>query len=123
MKYLLDSNIIIYHLKGEPIAMGFIDNYFRNSCISFITVIEVLSFNHSEQEAVLIKKLLSTFVKLNVNDELIEKTVILRKNSKIKLPDCIIAATAINNNLTLVTRNCEDFKHFEGLKILNPFSA
>ena len=33
----------------------------------------------------------------------------------------MIAASAINNNLILVTKNCEDFKHFDGLKILNPF--
>jgi len=38
-----------------------------------------------------------------------------------KLPDAIIAATAILYSLTLITRNTADFKDIIGLKIVNPF--
>jgi predicted nucleic acid-binding protein len=38
-----------------------------------------------------------------------------------KLPDAIIAATALVYDLTLITRNTSDFKNMEGLKVINPF--
>ena len=38
-----------------------------------------------------------------------------------KLPDAIIAATAINHNLILITRNVADFKKITRLKVLNPY--
>ena len=47
-------------------------------------------------------------------------TILIRKSNKIKLPDAIIAATAIVNNITLVTCNSDDFKLINGLKMLNP---
>ena len=40
---------------------------------------------------------------------------------KIKLPDCIIAATALDNNVSLVTRNVKDFQHIDELPIIDPF--
>jgi len=50
------------------------------------------------------------------------KTAEIRKVHKIKLPDAIIAATALIYNLTLITRNAKDFKNIDGLKIVNPFT-
>ena len=37
--------------------------------------------------------------------------------------DAIIAATALEYDLTLVTRNVDDFKHVENLKLVNPFAT
>jgi predicted nucleic acid-binding protein len=45
----------------------------------------------------------------------------LCRQSKIKLPDAIIAATALTENYILVTRNIGDFKHIPGLELLNPW--
>jgi predicted nucleic acid-binding protein len=44
-----------------------------------------------------------------------------RLNHKLSLGDAIIAATAINHKLTLVTRNIKDFEKVKHLKLLNPF--
>jgi len=38
-----------------------------------------------------------------------------------KLPDGVIAATCLINDLTLVTRNTDDFRNIESLKLFNPF--
>jgi len=46
----------------------------------------------------------------------------LRKKIDIRLPDAIIAATGIINNLTLITRNENDFKGISKLKFWNPFN-
>ncbi len=39
------------------------------------------------------------------------------------LGDALIGATAIPNDLTLVTRNVDDFDWIAGLRILNPFAS
>jgi predicted nucleic acid-binding protein len=46
----------------------------------------------------------------------------LCKQSKIKLADAVIAATALTENYILVTRNIGDFKHIPGLGLLNPWN-
>ena len=48
------------------------------------------------------------------------KTAEIRKAHKIKLPDAIIAATALAYDLTLLTRNVIDFNDIEGLNLINP---
>jgi predicted nucleic acid-binding protein len=48
------------------------------------------------------------------------KTVEIRKAHKIKLPDAIIAVTALVYELTLLTRNDTDFKNIDGLNLINP---
>ena len=47
------------------------------------------------------------------------KTAEIRKAHKLKLPDAIIAATAIVYDLTLISRNVSDFKNINGLKIMD----
>ena len=56
-------------------------------------------------------------------DKLIEqKAINIRQHKKMKLGDSIIAATALVNNLTIVTRNESDFYGL-GLTIYNPFDT
>jgi len=45
----------------------------------------------------------------------------LKRQSKIKLADAVIAATAIVNNFKLVTRNVDDYKVVKELEVFNPF--
>lgn len=52
---------------------------------------------------------------LPLSDVVAQKTIELRKNHKIKLPDAIIAATVLAYNLTLITRNTSDFQKVAGL--------
>ena len=121
MKYLLDSNVLIYHLNGLDVATSFLESNGGKSSLSFITVIEVMSFNYSKHERDVVKNFLNGFKRFNVDNAVIDITSALRYSTKIKLPDCIIAATAISNDLTLVTRNTSDFKRFPELNLLNPF--
>ena len=57
-----------------------------------------------------------------MTDEIVDLTIDIRRQSKIKLPDAVIAATSLNNNLILITRNDKDLKDIKGLEIYNPFS-
>jgi predicted nucleic acid-binding protein len=56
-----------------------------------------------------------------LDDEVVDKTIHLKKSTKIKTPDAIITCTALVNNLTLITNNIADFKRIEGLKTFNPY--
>jgi len=121
MKYLIDSNIFIYHLNGEDIASSFLQKHQFYSAISRITYIEVLSFNFDniEQEND-VKKLLAQFELLELNQEIADQALSNRKRKKIKMADNIIAATAQLYDLILVSGNIDDFKALD-VTILNPF--
>jgi predicted nucleic acid-binding protein len=90
--------------------------------ISSITYIEALGFPFQDkQEEDRVVKFCGLFDRLFLTKEMETQTIFIRKTKKIKLPDAIIAATAMVYNLTLVTRNYDDFKNILELKILNPF--
>ncbi|MBS1530660.1 MAG: type II toxin-antitoxin system VapC family toxin [Bacteroidetes bacterium] len=121
-RYLIDSNILIEFVgkllpeTASSVLTAIIDSDFNTS---FINKIEVLG-HHSADDAWV------NFIKqasiITADDEIIEQTIQIRRNNKIKLPDAIIAATAIVNDLTLLTRNSEDFKNISDLKMENPWS-
>lgn len=120
-KYLIDSNVIIYHLNGNKEVTDFLVAN-RDVCsISRITYIEVMSFGFSPSEEALVKKLLYSFPILDLNQGVSELAVENRRNKRIKMADNIIASTAQYNNLILVTRNVRDYRSLESLVILNPF--
>ena len=56
-----------------------------------------------------------------LTEDVVEKTILIKKLIKIKTPDAIIAATALVNDHTLITNNTADFKRIEDLKIFNPY--
>ena len=109
MKYLVDSNIIIYHLNGDEKATEFLRNNHHRIALSQITYVEVLSFPYTLQEEDKIKQFLSTFILLDVNNVISDIAIENRKIKKIKLPDNLIASTAIAYGLSLVTHNTRDF--------------
>ena len=120
-KFLLDTNIIIYSTQGQLNLHGFL-NVDDNLYISSITYIEALGFSFQDkQDENKIADICKKLERLFLTEEVEKQTILIRKSKKIKLPDAIIAATAIVHNLTLVTHNSDDFKNISKLKILNPF--
>lgn len=125
-RYLLDTNILIYHF-ADAIPENEIDKIegiFRTSFnISIITKIEFLGWEKHTEEG--FEKALAYISFANViplTDEVADLAIDTRRKTKIKLPDAVIAATTLHNNLILVTRNDTDFKGIKGLEIYNPFS-
>ena len=76
-------------------------------------------FKTKEDES-FVKMLCNSFDLFDLTKPIIEKTIEIRKRSKIKLPDAIIAASALVNNAALVTNNVKDFKTIDGISIINP---
>jgi predicted nucleic acid-binding protein len=69
----------------------------------------------------MLRNFINDSIVIGLNRDVKEKTVAIRRRSKIKLPDAIIAATAIAGGMTLLTRNVADFRNIEGLSYLNPW--
>ena len=122
MSYLLDSNLIIYHLGGSAEASEFIRIHAGSVAISAVTCIEVLGFPfpspEAERNATNFINALTTY---QISPQIVAKTISLRKQFKIKIPDALIAATALSQQFTLVTRNTNDFEYISELVILNPY--
>ncbi len=128
IKYLWDSNIAIYYLQQQfPVkAEILVDNLVKESpvAISAITEIELLCWKAATDDDL---KVLNDFISdcfvFELEQTIKLKTAEIRKIYNIKLPDAIIAATAIVYELVLITRNEKDFLQIEGLNIVNPFSV
>jgi len=101
MNYLLDTNAILYFLTGRAPELP-LDAH-ADVLISFITKIELLSYPLSEQEREIIHQLLRNYEIIYIDDGLIDSTICVRKEHRLKLPDSIIAATAIKKRSVLVT--------------------
>ncbi len=121
-KYLVDTNIIIYYLNGEETAIDWLQSHQKKLSISVITKIEVLSYPFQKEEEILIQQFLNQFELIHLSDEIIDSTIKLRRQRKIKTPDAIIAATALISKLSVCTRNIRDFKNIE-VDYLNPFEG
>jgi hypothetical protein len=88
---------------------------------SIIVKIEVLGFNGDPLEMQKIDDFL-TFANIFYLDDIVaDKAIYLRKTyKKLKLGDALISATALVNDLIIVTRNTKDFQNIAGLEYLNP---
>ncbi len=91
--------------------------------ISVVTQIELLSNkNIPAKEWEQIHGFISVASIYALEKNIVQQTILLRQNYKIKTPDAIIAATALVYNLILISRNIIDFKDIAGLKLVDPYS-
>jgi len=122
MNYLFDTNALIYLLKGKSKQLPINDG--DNILISFITKIELLSHNSAPEEEKNINKILENLTIIYIDNDLLNKTVNIRKNSGLKLPDSIIAATALRENATLITSDSQIIKKAPeiDIHIFNPLN-
>jgi predicted nucleic acid-binding protein len=125
--YLLDTNAVINYLDATlpAQAMQFMGTIVDDNCnISIITKMETLGFAF---KSIAEQKTMETFVSgsnvLVLNDEIVNKTIAICKVKKIKLPDAIIAATALVYGFTLISRNTSDFTNIQGLHVIDPYSS
>ncbi|MFM1899809.1 MAG: Ribonuclease VapC [Cyanobacteriota bacterium] len=115
---LLDTNILIDVLRGEALALAWLEGQQQPS-ISVITWIEVL-VGCREGESSRVRDWLESFPRLALDEAIAAETVVLRQRHGLKIPDAILLATARCSNVTLATRNAKDFPLALG-GVLHPY--
>lgn len=110
-RFLLDTNAVIYLVSGRlvfPLPDG-------QYSVSIITEIELLSFSGlSAEEEQKIRELLLLLDRVHLTDAVRDETIRLRRKNRLKLPDAIIAASALTHDAILLT-NDQAFSSIDGL--------
>ena len=124
-EYLVDTNILIYYFADAipEKELNRIETIFMASFnISIITKIKFLGWEkHTETGFEKAREFVGFAKVIPLTNEITNLSIDIRRKCKIKLPDVVIAATALHKNLILVTRNEDDFKDVEMLEVYNPF--
>ncbi|MBC7334052.1 MAG: type II toxin-antitoxin system VapC family toxin [Actinobacteria bacterium] len=121
---LIDTDIIIDHLRGIGNFSSIVDNTSNNECyISVISIAEVYS-NLFPHEYEIMEMLLSELKIVNI-DPIIAKLagnyrMKFYKSHGLRLPDAIIAATAKINDAILVTKNVKHYP-MEDIQKITPY--
>ncbi|MFH1146075.1 MAG: type II toxin-antitoxin system VapC family toxin [Pseudomonadota bacterium] len=124
--YLVDTNILIYHTAGLKDSVSFLGDLIARQAlsVSILTKIEFLGWDkHTPEGFEKCRRLLEFANVYPVDEEVAEKTISIRRGMNIRLADAVIAATALLNNMTLATRNVDDFKKIQALEVFNPFET
>jgi len=129
VRYLLDTNMLIYWMKDTPQVMAQITSHsVKNLSASVISKAELFygayhsHFPDKNIEAV--KKIARTIPFLPLDDAALEyfgkiKADLQRRGNFIDDCDIFIAATALSQNSTVVTNNVKHFSRIKGLEIEN----
>jgi predicted nucleic acid-binding protein len=107
---LVDTDIFIDHLRGA----AEIKPARHRLHYSVITRAELLAGNTATNLAA---QLLAPFRELPVNRDIAERAGRVAREFGLRLPDAIIAATALEHDLQLTTRNVHDFDNVRGLRL------
>lgn len=124
---LLDTNVLIYHMNnqgGEALFSNIKAAVKAGAGISVITRIEVLGWRgQTEKTAAEAAVLLELFKEYALSEPIVQRCIHLRQQHSIKLPDAVIAATALTWDLPIMTRNTADFLKIPGLRLADPFEV
>ena len=127
-KFLLDTNICIYFLKGQYNLVQKLEKIGLENCfISEITIAELKfgaeNSENKEKNRSTVDDFISRFTIIPIFNSLDiyakEKAQLRKAGNPLDDFDLLIGATAISNNLILVTRNVADFERLERIEIEN----
>ena len=129
LKYMLDTNIVIYVIKRRPVALLEVFNqHARQMCISSITLAELL---HGVEKSAMpdhnlrqVEDFISRLEVLTYGSKAAThygdiRANLERKGTPIGVNDLHIAGHARSEGLTLVTNNFREFERVEALRLVN----
>ncbi|MET3979332.1 putative nucleic acid-binding protein [Mucilaginibacter sp. UYP25] len=119
---IFDTNILIYISKN---VLKITDLIPPNSSaqISVISYVEAMGFSFETEIAErYMQEICSSCQIIPLSESVIQETITIRKQYRIKLPDAIIYATALVQKLPLLTNNIADFKSLGNkVELIDPF--
>jgi predicted nucleic acid-binding protein len=119
---LLDSNIVIYALLPEHGSLLQLIAEHSPS-VSAVSYVEVLGYHGlTAGEKAAFEKFFAAARVLPIGSDVLLRAAQLRQSRKMTLGDALIAATALEFGLRLVTRNTRDYRWIEGLELQDPLA-
>ena len=122
VKILCDTDVIIEYLKGNETTKKILDKInSENIALSSITLMEPFYGALNKRELNKIKRALNEFDILLLNEDITQIAIKLIENySKshgLRIPDALIASTAIYYDIFLWTYNIKDFRFINNLRL------
>jgi len=100
--FLVDTNIALYLLAGNSTIADIVNG--SQLYVSCITQLELLEYKGiSSKEQIAVQKFLNDCIIVDLNDEIKRLTISIKQKHSLKLPDSIIAATALYLEIPLLT--------------------
>ena len=118
-KYLADTTLLIEHLRGNNKASVFLKK--NSPCISTVSIAELIQGSRDKDELKAALKLCVSLSEIAIDKKISSHAIIFMKkfylSKGLKFLDAIIASTALENKLTLITGNLKHFYFIDGLAI------
>jgi predicted nucleic acid-binding protein len=125
VKYLLDTNLIIEAVGGSAPAMNLLEKAVYSEWVGYSAITRLELFGYpglTPEEETALTEVCGEMEEVAVASNIVDRAIQIRRSVRIKTPDAIIAATALELNAVLVTRNGDDFKSIAGLHLINPWN-
>jgi len=121
---LIDTCIFIDYLRGKPSVYDiFVRNKDIKLSMSAITMMELLIGAFNKKEVFYIQKSFKDIKRIHVNEKISnlaeEYIATYSKSHNLQINDALIAATAVENEMPLVTYNISDFQYIPNIKLFN----
>lgn len=124
MPYLVDTDVLIDVSRNNEAAIDFLDQLDDSWSMSIITALELIVGARNKKEVAKIDQLVAVYSAIPLTTEIGNSSYgLLRQFAKshgLRVFDSLIAATAIEENLTLVTKNKRHFQMISNLNLEIP---
>lgn len=109
-RLLYDTDVLIDHLEGRrPLRPG------EDTAYSCVSRAELYSWAGADEDK--IDAFLEPFSEVVIDREVAQQAGRIRRTTRIKLPDALVAASAVLTRRQLVSRNNRDFRKVKGLRL------
>lgn len=126
-KRLVDTDIVVDYLRGVERAKTLIDESISDSeiCISIISKMELLAGCRNKREIKTVEDFIARFNTIYLDDISTENAYSLFKKYRLShgigILDSLVAATAIHNEMPLLTKNIKHFSMIQKVTVLKPY--
>lgn len=124
MAYLVDTNIMVDLTRGNAKAADYLDSLGDACLLSAITALELIAGARSQHEVTDLDFMISAYDQIPPTDDITRRAYYLMKvyakSAGLQTLDSLIAATALEEGLTLATKNRKHFQMIGDLKLEVP---
>ena len=123
MRYLIDTDVMVDVSRRNVSAANYVDSL-SDACIAIVTAQELIVGARDKRDVVGIDSLIAWYPVVHINHRIggraYELLKTYAKSHGLRTFDSLIAAPALENNLTLVSKNRKHFGMVEGIKLQVP---